>query len=115
LHPESHESKRLKAVPTRPARAFGVPKAGRAGDSKRDGARGRRDHAMIRLNYSRSSGATAVRGLRRTPTFEVGSVDAKHRKLAVRGVELEKPPQKLFCGYRAQLRDPDAYLIISMR
>ena len=46
-----------------------------------------------------------------TMAFEVDDVDAKHRELAARGVGFEKPPQKLFWGYGAELRDPDGYLV----
>ena len=46
-----------------------------------------------------------------TLTFQVHDVDAKHRELSANGVIFEKPPQKLFWGYGAELRDPDGYLI----
>lgn len=44
-------------------------------------------------------------------TFQVDDVEAKHRDLSRAGVSFEKPPQKLFWGYGAELRDPDGYLI----
>jgi uncharacterized glyoxalase superfamily protein PhnB len=46
-----------------------------------------------------------------TLTFQVDDVDAKYQELAARGVPFEKPPQKLFWGYGAELRDPDGYLV----
>jgi len=44
-------------------------------------------------------------------TFQVDSVESKHRNLRDAGVVFEKSPQKLFWGYGAELRDPDGYLI----
>jgi catechol 2,3-dioxygenase-like lactoylglutathione lyase family enzyme len=46
-----------------------------------------------------------------TLTFQVDDVEAKYRELSGRGVEFDKPPQKLFWGYGAELRDPDGYLV----
>lgn len=46
-----------------------------------------------------------------TLAFEVDDVEAMHRTLVERGVEFEKPPQKLFWGYGAEMRDPDGYLV----
>jgi catechol 2,3-dioxygenase-like lactoylglutathione lyase family enzyme len=42
---------------------------------------------------------------------EVADVESKHRELSARGVKFEKAPQKLYCGYGAELRDPDGYLV----
>jgi catechol 2,3-dioxygenase-like lactoylglutathione lyase family enzyme len=46
-----------------------------------------------------------------TLTFQVDDVEAKYRELSSAGVVFEKPPQKLFWGYGAELRDPDGYRI----
>ncbi len=46
-----------------------------------------------------------------TLTFEVDDVDVKFQSLTERGLVFEKPPQKLFWGYGAELRDPDGYLV----
>ena len=48
-------------------------------------------------------------GARVDPSFDrpIGT----YRELAARDVNFEKPPQKLFWGYGAELRDPDGYLI----
>jgi catechol 2,3-dioxygenase-like lactoylglutathione lyase family enzyme len=61
--------------------------------------------------------------MRSTPctlTFQVDDVQATYDKLSSRSVAFEKPPQKLFWGYGAELRDPDGYLLylwdeVSMR
>jgi catechol 2,3-dioxygenase-like lactoylglutathione lyase family enzyme len=55
-----------------------------------------------------------------TLTVQVGSVDAKYRELARKGVKFVNTPQTLFWGYGAELRDPDGYMInlwdrVSMR
>ena len=44
-------------------------------------------------------------------TFRVADLEAKCRELEQRGVHLEVRPQRLFWGYGAELRDPDAYLV----
>lgn len=44
-------------------------------------------------------------------TFQVDSVDEEYAKLTAAGIVFENPPQKLFWGYGAELRDPDGYLI----
>ena len=46
-----------------------------------------------------------------TLTFQVDDVEAKYRELSAAGIVFEKPPQKLFWGYGAELRDPDGYMI----
>src|SRR5262252_9388374 len=46
-----------------------------------------------------------------TLTFEVDDVELKYSELSDRGIVFEKPPQKLFWGYGAELRDPSGYLI----
>ena len=55
-----------------------------------------------------------------TMTFQVVNVEETHRKLTAQGIEFEKPPQRLFWGYGAELRDADGSLIylwdpVSMR
>jgi catechol 2,3-dioxygenase-like lactoylglutathione lyase family enzyme len=44
-------------------------------------------------------------------TFRVDDVASAHRALSARGFPFENPPQRLFWGYGAELRDPDGYLI----
>ena len=44
-------------------------------------------------------------------TFRVDDVDRRVAELQTKGVSFESPPQKLFWGYGAELRDPDGYLI----
>lgn len=44
-------------------------------------------------------------------TIQVADVDAKAAELSAKGVALEQPPQKLFWGYGAELRDPNGYLV----
>jgi catechol 2,3-dioxygenase-like lactoylglutathione lyase family enzyme len=46
-----------------------------------------------------------------TFSLQVDDVEVTYRELAARGLSFEKPPQKLFWGYGAELRDPDGYLI----
>jgi len=46
-----------------------------------------------------------------TLTFQVDDVESIYRALSAHDVLFEKPPQKLFWGYGAELRDPDGYLI----
>ena len=46
-----------------------------------------------------------------TLTIQVKSVDRKHKELASMGVKFVNPPQNLFWGYGAELRDPDGYMI----
>jgi uncharacterized glyoxalase superfamily protein PhnB len=46
-----------------------------------------------------------------TLTLQVADVEAKHTQLAARGVRFEKPPQKLYWGYGAELSDPDGYRV----
>ena len=53
-------------------------------------------------------------------TFRVDAVDSAYERLVQNGIGFERPPQKLFWGYGAELRDPDGYLIrlwdeVSMR
>ncbi len=64
--------------------------------------------------------AKSLAGEKVTLTIQVKSVDRKHKKLANMGVKFVNPPQHLFWGYGAELRDPDGYLInlwdkVSMR
>lgn len=44
-------------------------------------------------------------------TFQVDDVEAKYRELAAAGVSFVHPPQKVFWGYGAELRDPSGYRI----
>jgi catechol 2,3-dioxygenase-like lactoylglutathione lyase family enzyme len=46
-----------------------------------------------------------------TLTFQVDDVEETYRELAEAGVPFANPPQKLYWGYGAELRDPDGYLI----
>ena len=55
--------------------------------------------------------AKSLAGEKVTLTIQVKSVDRKHKKLAGMGVKFVNPPQNLFWGYGAELRDPDGYLI----
>jgi catechol 2,3-dioxygenase-like lactoylglutathione lyase family enzyme len=64
--------------------------------------------------------AKSLAGEKVTLTIQVKSVDRKHKELATKGVKFVNPPQNLFWGYGAELRDPDGYMInlwdqISMR
>ena len=64
--------------------------------------------------------AKSLAGEKITLTIQVKSVDRKHKKLAAMGVKFVNPPQNLFWGYGAELRDPDGYMInlwdqVSMR
>src|SRR6185295_13609016 len=43
--------------------------------------------------------------------LQVDDVEAKYRELSAAGVPFDKPPQKLFWGYGAELRDPDGYRV----
>src|SRR4029450_1032981 len=40
-----------------------------------------------------------------TLTFQVDDIESKYRELSQMGVTFEKPPQKLYWGYGAELRD----------
>ena len=44
-------------------------------------------------------------------TFQVDDVAATHAALVRHGVAFVHPPQKMFWGYGAELRDPDGYRI----
>lgn len=44
-------------------------------------------------------------------TFQVADVEAKHRELSQAGVAFTHPPQRVFWGYGAELKDPDGYRI----
>ena len=44
-------------------------------------------------------------------TFRVDEVDKRSAEMQARGIQFEAPPQRLFWGYGAELRDPDGYLI----
>src|SRR5262249_54156996 len=44
-------------------------------------------------------------------TLQVEDVDAKYRQLAAAGLRFEKPSQKLYWGFGAELRAPDGYLV----
>jgi catechol 2,3-dioxygenase-like lactoylglutathione lyase family enzyme len=44
-------------------------------------------------------------------TFRIDDVDRRSSELKARGIPLEHPPQKLFWGYGAELKDPDGYLV----
>src|SRR5262245_7372735 len=44
--------------------------------------------------------------------FQVDDVEATYRTLAARGVPFDKPPQKLFWGYGAELLDPSGYRVL---
>jgi catechol 2,3-dioxygenase-like lactoylglutathione lyase family enzyme len=44
-------------------------------------------------------------------TFQVDNVDAKYRELSGAGIRFVHPPQKLYWGYGAELKDPDGYMI----
>ena len=46
-----------------------------------------------------------------TLTVQVDDVEATFHELRVAGVEFSHPPQKVFWGYGAELRDPDGYAI----
>jgi catechol 2,3-dioxygenase-like lactoylglutathione lyase family enzyme len=43
--------------------------------------------------------------------FQVDDVRRVHGALSERGVPFEHPPQKVFWGFGAELRDPDGYAI----
>jgi catechol 2,3-dioxygenase-like lactoylglutathione lyase family enzyme len=43
-------------------------------------------------------------------TFQVEDVDAKY-ELSAAGIRFMHPPQKLYWGYGAELKDPDGHLI----
>ena len=53
----------------------------------------------------------SLAGEKVTLTIQVKSVDRKHKKLASAGIKFVNPPQTLFWGYGAELRDPDGYMI----
>jgi len=55
--------------------------------------------------------ARSLAGEKVTLTIQVKSVDREHKKLARTGVKFVNPPQTLFWGYGAELRDPDGYMI----
>ena len=55
--------------------------------------------------------AKSLAGEKVTLTIQVKSVDRKHKELATKGVKFVNPPQNLFWGYGAELRDPDGYMI----
>ncbi|HYB92244.1 MAG TPA: VOC family protein [Candidatus Binataceae bacterium] len=55
--------------------------------------------------------AKRLAGDKITLTIQVKNVDRKHRELASAGIEFVNPPQRLFWGYGAELRDPDGYMI----
>jgi len=55
--------------------------------------------------------AKSLAGEKVTLTIQVKSVDRKHKKLASMGIKFVNPPQTLFWGYGAELRDPDGYMI----
>ena len=44
-------------------------------------------------------------------TFRIDDVDKRSSELQSRGIPFESPPQKLFWGYGAELKDPDGYLV----
>ena len=44
-------------------------------------------------------------------TFRVDDVDKRSSELRSKGIPFEFPPQTLFWGYGAELRDPDGYLV----
>jgi catechol 2,3-dioxygenase-like lactoylglutathione lyase family enzyme len=44
-------------------------------------------------------------------TFRIDDVDRRSAELQSRGIAFDAPPQKLFWGYGAELKDPDGYLI----
>jgi predicted enzyme related to lactoylglutathione lyase len=43
--------------------------------------------------------------------LQVDDVEAVYRALSAKGVNFDKPPQKLFWGYGAELLDPSGYRI----
>jgi predicted enzyme related to lactoylglutathione lyase len=53
----------------------------------------------------------SLAGEKVTLTIQVKSVDRKHEKLEATGIKFVNPPQNLFWGYGAELRDPDGYMI----
>ena len=55
--------------------------------------------------------AKSLAGEKVTLTIQVKSVDRKHKELATKGVKFVNPPQNLFWGYGAELRDPNGYMI----
>jgi catechol 2,3-dioxygenase-like lactoylglutathione lyase family enzyme len=68
------------------------------------------DDAGFTLFLEETAGDVAAAGC--TLTFEVDDVEATHRVLAAAGVPFVHPPQKLFWGYGAELRDPDGHLVL---
>ena len=44
-------------------------------------------------------------------TVQVDDVKAKHKALSTKGITFIHPPQKLFWGFGAELRDPNGYLV----
>jgi predicted enzyme related to lactoylglutathione lyase len=44
-------------------------------------------------------------------TIQVDDLDKKHAELAAAGIAFVHPPQSVFWGYGAELRDPDGYVL----
>jgi len=68
-----------------------------------------RDEADLTVFLGQASEVAIPPGL--ALTIQVPDVEAKHGELAAAGVAFTHPPQKVFWGYGAELKDPDGYVI----
>ncbi len=49
-------------------------------------------------------------GQKITITIQIGNVDSKHHELSNAGVPFVSPPRRQFCGWGAEVLDPDGYM-----
>lgn len=49
-------------------------------------------------------------GQKITLTIRIGDVDSKHHELSNAGVPFVSPPRRQFCGWGAEVLDPDGYM-----
>jgi hypothetical protein len=80
-------------------------KLGFALERELEGAVGIKDRAGLTIFLIKSQGALA--GQKITLTIQVDDVDRKHHELVGAGVTFASPPQRQFCGYGAEVLDPD--------
>jgi catechol 2,3-dioxygenase-like lactoylglutathione lyase family enzyme len=68
------------------------------------------DDAGFTLFLDETAGEVAADGV--VLTFQVDDVEETHRRLVAAGVSFVAPPERRFWGYGAELRDPDAHLVL---
>jgi len=90
------------------ARDWYVDRLGFKLEREREGAVGIKDESGLTIFLFKT--ATDLAGPKITLTIQVDNVERKHRDLESLGVKFVSPPKLQFCGYGAEVLDPDGYM-----